>query len=90
MRRSLLQGMLVAASPSFLGNCSYLHLILKKVTYSTPRSIDKELTEIKNQLDRGKFKRAIEATEDQDDVIKRYRKIDSLFRRLLVSIYLST
>ncbi|KAF4612785.1 hypothetical protein D9613_011766 [Agrocybe pediades] len=51
-------------------------------------SIDAELAEIKAKLARGKFKRAIEASEDQDDLLRRYRKIDSLFRRLLSDITL--
>ncbi|KAF9557812.1 WD40 repeat-like protein [Agrocybe pediades] len=54
------------------------------------KSINEELAEIQRQLERGKFKRAIEATGDQDDVLKRYRKIDSLFRRLLSDITLRT
>ncbi|KAF4612686.1 hypothetical protein D9613_011778 [Agrocybe pediades] len=54
------------------------------------KSINEELAQIKDKLERGKFRRAIEAREDQDDIIERYRKIDSLFRRLLNDITLRT
>ncbi|KAF9553613.1 hypothetical protein CPC08DRAFT_767418 [Agrocybe pediades] len=54
------------------------------------KSINEELAQIKNKLGRGKFKRAIEASEDKDDIINRYHKIDSLFRRLLSDINLRT
>ncbi|KAF4613239.1 hypothetical protein D9613_010773 [Agrocybe pediades] len=54
------------------------------------KSIDEELVQIKDKLGRGKFKRAIEASEDKDGILKRYRKIDSLFRRLLSDITLRT
>ncbi|KAF4613608.1 hypothetical protein D9613_008187 [Agrocybe pediades] len=53
-------------------------------------SIDDELAEINRQLERGKFKRAVEATDDQGDILTRYRKIDSLFRRLLSDVTLRT
>ncbi|KAF4612632.1 hypothetical protein D9613_011804 [Agrocybe pediades] len=52
------------------------------------KSINEELAEIKDKLGRGKFKRAIEASEDQADIVKRYRRINSLFRRLLSDITL--
>ncbi|KAF9560734.1 hypothetical protein CPC08DRAFT_464759 [Agrocybe pediades] len=54
------------------------------------KSIDEELAEIKRQLERGKFKRTVEATDDQDDILVRYRKIDSLFRRLLTDVTVRT
>ncbi|KAF9569583.1 WD40 repeat-like protein [Agrocybe pediades] len=54
------------------------------------KSINGELDQIKDKLGRGTFRRAIEAREDQDDIIKRYRKIDSLFRHLLSDITLRT
>ncbi|KAF4615152.1 hypothetical protein D9613_003384 [Agrocybe pediades] len=54
------------------------------------QSIDEELDQIKDKLGRGKLKRAIEASEDKDDILKRYRKIDSLFRLLLSDITLRT
>ncbi|KAF9552682.1 WD40 repeat-like protein [Agrocybe pediades] len=54
------------------------------------KSIDEEVAEIKRQIGRGKFKRAVEATDDQDDILARYRKIDSLFRRLLSDVTLRT
>ncbi|KAF9542082.1 WD40 repeat-like protein [Agrocybe pediades] len=53
-------------------------------------SIDDELAEINRQLERGKFKRAVEATDDQGDILTRYRKIDSLFRRLMSDVTLRT
>ena len=49
------------------------------------RSIKAELTHISQQQDRSKTMRAIEANQDQGDVIQRYRKIESLFRQLQVS-----
>ncbi|KAF4609653.1 hypothetical protein D9613_012004 [Agrocybe pediades] len=52
------------------------------------QSIDEELGEIKDKLERGKFKRVISAADDQGDILARYRKIDSLFRRLLSDIIL--
>ncbi|KAF9547029.1 YVTN repeat-like/Quino protein amine dehydrogenase [Agrocybe pediades] len=54
------------------------------------KSINEELTQIKDKLGRGKFKRAMDASEDKDDIVNRYRKIDSLFRRLLSDITLRT
>ncbi|KAF4614458.1 hypothetical protein D9613_003317 [Agrocybe pediades] len=54
------------------------------------KSIDEELAEIKRQLERGKFKRIVEATDDQGNILARYRKIDSLFRRLLSDVTLRT
>ncbi|KAF9544649.1 hypothetical protein CPC08DRAFT_402242 [Agrocybe pediades] len=54
------------------------------------KSINEELTQIKEKLDRNKLKRAMDASADKDDVINRYRKIDSLFRRLLSDITLRT
>ncbi|KAF9551100.1 WD40 repeat-like protein [Agrocybe pediades] len=52
------------------------------------KSIDEELTEINRQLERGKFKRIVKAADDQGDILARYRKIDSLFRRLLSDVIL--
>ncbi|KAF4612729.1 hypothetical protein D9613_011784 [Agrocybe pediades] len=54
------------------------------------KSINEELTQIKDKLGRGKLKRAMDASEDKDDIVNRYRKIDSLFRRLLSDITLRT
>ncbi|KAF9541836.1 WD40 repeat-like protein [Agrocybe pediades] len=54
------------------------------------KSINDELAEIKRQLERGKFKRVVQATGDQGDILARYRKIDSLFRRLLSDVTLRT
>ncbi|KAF4612638.1 hypothetical protein D9613_011790 [Agrocybe pediades] len=54
------------------------------------KSINEELTQIKDKLGRGKFKRAMDASEDKDDIVNRYRKIDSLFRRLLSDLSLRT
>ncbi|KAF4609723.1 hypothetical protein D9613_011955 [Agrocybe pediades] len=52
------------------------------------QSIDEELGEIKEKLERGKFKRVIAAADDQGDILARYRQIDSLFRRLLSDVIL--
>jgi hypothetical protein len=49
------------------------------------RSIEAELIQISQQQDRGKIMRIVEASQDQGDIIQRYRKIDSLFRQLQVS-----
>jgi hypothetical protein len=49
------------------------------------RSIEAELIHISQQTDRGKIMRTVEASQDQGDVIKRYRRIESLFRQLQVS-----
>ncbi|KAF4609747.1 hypothetical protein D9613_011977 [Agrocybe pediades] len=54
------------------------------------KSIDEEVAEINRKLERGKFKRAVEATDDQGDILARYHKIDSLFRRLLSDVTLRT
>ncbi|KAF9539998.1 WD40 repeat-like protein, partial [Agrocybe pediades] len=54
------------------------------------KSVDEELVQIKDKFGRGKLERAIEAAEDKEDIVKRYRKIDSLFRRLLNDITLRT
>ena len=50
------------------------------------RSIKAELTHIGRQQDRGKIMRTVEANQDQGDVIHLYRRIESLFRLLQVSI----
>jgi hypothetical protein len=50
------------------------------------RSIQAELTHIGEQQDRGKIRRTVEANQDQGDVMQRYRRIESLFRQLQVSI----
>ncbi|KAF4609663.1 hypothetical protein D9613_011960 [Agrocybe pediades] len=54
------------------------------------KSINDELGEIKRQLERGKFKKTVEAADDQGDILARCRKIDSLFRRLLSDVTLRT
>ncbi|KAF4609693.1 hypothetical protein D9613_011929 [Agrocybe pediades] len=54
------------------------------------KSINEELGEIKRQLERGKFKKTVEAADDQSDILARYRKIDSLFRRLVSDVTLRT
>ncbi|KAF4612642.1 hypothetical protein D9613_011794 [Agrocybe pediades] len=54
------------------------------------KSINEELTQIKDKLDRSKLKRAMDASGDKDDIVNRYRKIDSLFRYLLSDITLRT
>jgi len=50
------------------------------------RSIKAELTHIGQQQDRSKTMRIVEADRDQGDVIQQYRRIESLFRQLQVSI----
>jgi hypothetical protein len=50
------------------------------------RLIEAELKHIKQQQDRGRIMRTVEANQDQGDVIQRYRRIESLFRQLHVSI----
>ena len=49
------------------------------------RSIKAELTQLGQQQDRSKIMRAVQANQDQGDVIQRYRRIESLFRQLQVS-----
>ena len=49
------------------------------------RSIEAEVTHIRDQQDRGKMRRIVEANQDQGDVIQRHRRIESLFRQLQVS-----
>jgi hypothetical protein len=49
------------------------------------RLIKAELTHISQQQDRGKIMRTVEASQDQGDVIQRYRRVESLFRQLQVS-----
>jgi hypothetical protein len=49
------------------------------------RSIEVEVKHLNERQARGKGRRIIEAMEDKDDVIKRYRRIESLFRQLQVS-----
>ncbi|KAF4613911.1 hypothetical protein D9613_008174 [Agrocybe pediades] len=54
------------------------------------RSINKELVEIKEQQDRSKSEKIFEAADDQDDILARYRKINSLFQHLQIDISLRT
>jgi hypothetical protein len=49
------------------------------------RSIEVEVGHLNKKQARGKGRWIIESTEDKDDVIKRYRRIESLFRHLQVS-----
>ncbi|KAF4616604.1 hypothetical protein D9613_008517 [Agrocybe pediades] len=53
-------------------------------------SITQELAEIEHQQKRGKFKRVVQATDDQGDILARYRKIESLFQSLLSDVALRT
>ena len=50
-------------------------------------SVEAEVAHITKQQARGKARQMIESTQDTGDVIKRYRVIDSLVRRLQVSIW---
>ncbi|KAF9542708.1 WD40 repeat-like protein [Agrocybe pediades] len=52
------------------------------------KSIDKELVEIKEQQDRSMSKKIFEAADDRGDIPTRYRKINSLFQRLLSDVTL--
>ena len=52
---------------------------------NTDRSIETEVTVIRRKQDHGKGRQLLESTQDQGDVIKRYRRIESLFRQLQVS-----
>ena len=56
------------------------------ISYKLCRSIEAEVTHIRDQQDRGKIIRTLEANQDQGDVIQRYRRIESLFRQLQVSV----
>jgi hypothetical protein len=49
------------------------------------RSIKAEVMHIRDQQERGKIMRTLEANQDLGDVIQRYRRIESLFRQLQVS-----
>jgi len=50
------------------------------------RAIEAEVTHIRQQQNRSKIVRTVEANQDQGDVIQRYRRIESLFRQLQVGI----
>jgi hypothetical protein len=78
------QKMLAAALHALWSECQMLAQVLG-VTDKPCRSIKAELTHISQQQDRGKIMRTVEATQDQGDIIQRYRRIDSLFRQLQVS-----
>ncbi|KAF9556952.1 WD40 repeat-like protein [Agrocybe pediades] len=62
----------------------------KNIALPILRSIDEEVAKINRQLERNKFRRTAEATDDQGDILARYRKIDSLFRNLLSDATLCT
>lgn len=49
------------------------------------RSIDTEVKEILKKQERNKFVRALEANQDQGDILQRYRRIESFFRQIQVS-----
>jgi len=49
------------------------------------RLINEEVSQIKQIQDHGRIRQIFEAPQDQGDLIKRYRRIDSLFRQLYVS-----
>jgi hypothetical protein len=55
------------------------------VTDMFHRSIEVEVGHLNKKQARGKGRWIIESTEDRGDVIKRYRRIESLFRHLQVS-----
>ena len=50
------------------------------------RSVEEEARFIRRQLERGVLMRTVEANQDTGDVVWRYRRIESLFRQLQVSI----
>ena len=77
---------IAAALPAFFGE--YLSLIhLFSLDASLHSSVEAEVAHITKQQARGKARQMIESTQDTGDVIKRYRVIDSLVRRLQVSIW---
>jgi len=49
------------------------------------RSIEEEVTEIKQMQEHGSARQIFEAPQNQEDMIKRYRRIGLLFRQLQVS-----
>jgi hypothetical protein len=49
------------------------------------RGIARQAEEIKNKAERGSERRLWAASSDEEDVVRRYRQIQSLFRQLQVS-----
>jgi len=49
------------------------------------RSIEKEAKDIEQMQEHSRVRQIFEAPQNQEDVIKRYRRIESLFRQLQVS-----
>ena len=48
-------------------------------------SIDEQVAGINEKKEHGKGRQILESTQDKADVVERYRRIESLFRQLLVS-----
>ena len=51
------------------------------------RSLEAEVTHIRQQQDRGKITRTVAANQDQGEVLQRYQRIESLFRQLQVILH---
>jgi hypothetical protein len=51
-------------------------------TLTLHSALQEQLNQINKQQERGTFKRHAQATVDADDLMNRYRQIQSLFRRL--------
>ncbi|QRW22462.1 Vegetative incompatibility protein HET-E-1 [Rhizoctonia solani] len=54
------------------------------------KSIERESNEIKNKTQRGTGRRVLMANADEQDLVRRYRRIESLFRQLQANIGMST
>ncbi|CAE6461811.1 unnamed protein product [Rhizoctonia solani] len=52
--------------------------------------IQRQVMEIKKQAERGTIGRLLDATEDQQDVIRRYRQIENLFRQIQCDLSIRT
>jgi hypothetical protein len=51
------------------------------------RMIEEETTEIEGRTERGTERRLLTAKKDEDELMRRYRRIQSLFRQLQVSMH---
>jgi hypothetical protein len=62
-------------------------LDLALITHSGDRCIQSHIADIKQYKEQGSIQRLRGATNHQEDVIKRYRQIERLFRQLQVSTF---
>ncbi|CCO35251.1 hypothetical protein BN14_09366 [Rhizoctonia solani AG-1 IB] len=63
---------------------------VSKCVSGVARGIARQAEEIKNKVERGSERRLWAASSDEEDVVRRYRRIQSLFRQLQANLSMNT